>query len=891
MRWLTNLLMIKDEERSSMLYYVALFVLLGIGLSLGRGSMAALFLKRYGVEYLPVMYALLSVFMAVASLTYAAYVDRVPSERLLVRMLGMLVMLVAGIWGMMSFTGSEWAYPAYYLVYELASELLVIHAKLYVEQNFDSLQLQRLSPPMFAGANIGKAVGGLLLGMIAPLIGVTNTLLIWAALAAIPVLLIVRRHERVGISPYFCPGRKGRSSIRQSVEQVSQGFKFLRKSELLRTASYALFFMIISFFILDYAVGRVLTETFPREDQLASFIGWLSAIMGTMALLVQLLVTGRLLRHFGVKRVGLIAPASTAASFLALLSSFTLPAALVGIFSRDVVFPAIRKPARMVFLHALPDYMAGRINALSVGLVLPLALLAASGFLLWTQSLPEPSYFVIGGVCASLMYLYFRVRANRAYTPALLSTLSHRLFLPQRHGEDLLHAGNEELCRELVRGVASSDENMALAHARMLIATCPEQAPPAIAQRLPTASHATRDRLLRLLLAQGLPVSDLLHDALADADLRLKATILEALFDAKDERARGHVEPCLHSGNPRLAAIGVLGVRRYALTDLDPSAQQVWERLLSSPHDTENIAGLELLARMPEARLQPRQRELMQHPAARVRRAALVALARFPQGALVECLPALQELYISGDPEIRGLCVSCYRMFDPETRRELCMQALEDRHHAVRDAAHRLLEETEGRNQAADIVSQWLLENRGGPRAQQSALNALARCQLPGEIFRRIAESKVREAGALSRALRVIRREFGDNLQRDTMLALVEKILQERVTQTLDVVLMAMENFEDRATVAAIRAGLASRDRRHIAHACEALHNLHDHALTAPLIMLVDDAGHEKKMARDVQGDGFRDARDVIAWCLRHPDSWLRECAARASLAPLSAGA
>lgn len=872
-----------------MFYYVALFMLLGIGLSLGRGSMTALFLKRYGVQYLPIMYAALSVVMALASLTYAAYADRIASERLFVKMLGTLGVLIAASWGLMSFTGAEWIYPAYYLVYELASELLLIHAKLYVDQNFDSLQLQRLGPPMFASAQMGKTVGGLFLGLLAPVVGVANTLLAWAILVGVPVLLILWRHRRTGISPYFRPGRKGRHGLKQAVEQVAQGFRFFQKTELLRAASYAFFFMVISFFILRYSVGRVLTETFQREEQLASFIGWVTASMGAVALLVQLLVTGRLLRRFGVTRVGLVFPASTVLSFVALLVSFTLPAALVGLFAREVVFPAIRKPTRMVFLHALPDYMMGRVNAMSVGLVLPLALLVASGFLSLTQRLSEPSYFVVGGLLSSLTYLYFRVRANRAYTPALLATLSNRLFLPQRHGDATLNVGNEELCKELAHGVMGADENMTLAYARMLIETCPEKAAQVIASRLPGTSYATRDRLLRLLIAQKLPVSDILYDALGDTDSRLKATILEALFDVQDPRALAHVAQCLVSENPRLAAVGVFGVHRYSLSPQEPLAQRVWERLLNSANEADNLAGLEVLARIPDASLQASLRQLLRHPAVRVRKMALRALGRFPFGALTDFGPALASLYGSDDPELRALCVSAYRV-DQKALGPLCMQALEDEHYAVRDAALNLLEESEGRSQAVELLIRWILDNRGFPRAQQSVLKALSGYRLPEDGFQRIAESKVNEATALWRALRVLRHERGTQDPQNETLALLELVLQERVKQVLDLALMAMENFEDRGAVAAIRAGLASPDRRQIAHACEALHNLRDHALTAPLIAIVDSTGFEKKEAREARGPSFQNSRDVVAWCTAHPDTWLRECATCLISTPHPAG-
>jgi hypothetical protein len=56
---ISNLLLIRPEERGPVLYFVAFFVLVGAGMALGRGTTDALFIKRYGVQYLPVMYMIL----------------------------------------------------------------------------------------------------------------------------------------------------------------------------------------------------------------------------------------------------------------------------------------------------------------------------------------------------------------------------------------------------------------------------------------------------------------------------------------------------------------------------------------------------------------------------------------------------------------------------------------------------------------------------------------------------------------------------------------------------------------------------------------------------------------------------------------------------------------
>jgi len=887
MRWLEKLLNVRESERALLRYNVVLFVLLGLGLALGRGSMTALFLKRYGIEYLPVMFAVLSVSMAASSLTYAAYVDRTPSERLLVRMLAVLGVALVAIWGGMTFTAAEWVYPAYFLVFELANELFVVHYKLYSEQNFDGLQLQRLAAPLLACTSIGMVIGGLLLGVLVAVMNVAHVLLVWAVLAALPVLLILRHHRQAGISPYFRPGRKGRDGLKHAIEQVEQGLRFFQKTELLRNASFALFFMVVSTFILNYAVDRVLTETFPEEVRLASFVGWISAVTAALALLLQLFVAGRLLRRVGVTPVGLVLPVSMLASFLALLASFTLPAALVGIFTREVVNKGIRRPARMAFLRALPDYMLGRVNALSVGLVLPLALLVASGLLLLTQHLPVPSYFIVGGVLASLGYLYFRARANRAYAPALLATLSHRLFLPHRHAEDEVNGRNEDLVRELVRGVSSADENMACAYARLLVAMRPVEAAQVITQRLPSASHRTRDRLLRLLAAEKLVEPDLLFASLDDADPPLRAMILQELFALQDPRAKPFVEPLLASDNPRFVATGVFGVHCFAQHDLDAAARQAWERLLSSEQENENIAGLELFARRPETRHLALLGALLTHRSVRVQRAALAALACFPPGTHGEFREPLEALFRAGDPEIRLACVAAFRVLDPDARRVLCMLAIEDEHQAVREAALALLEECDGRERLVENLLQWVEDNRGSPRSQLTVLNVLAAYRLPAAVYERIAQKKVREASTLFQGVEILRLNSQAHDPRQAT-ELLQVVMQERTLQTLDLALMAMENFEDRTALAAIRAGLASGDRRYVAQACEALHNLKHRELCAPLIAILDPAGRDQTSRRKAQHAPQQTAADVVAWCASHPDHWLRECAARV---PTAAGA
>lgn len=96
--WLGRWLLVRDDERATVLHFLILALLLGAGLALGRGSAETLFFKRYGIEHLPVMYALLGGLLAVSSLAYAVWADRLAGERLTVIMLATLAALLAVSW-------------------------------------------------------------------------------------------------------------------------------------------------------------------------------------------------------------------------------------------------------------------------------------------------------------------------------------------------------------------------------------------------------------------------------------------------------------------------------------------------------------------------------------------------------------------------------------------------------------------------------------------------------------------------------------------------------------------------------------------------------------------------------------------------------------------------
>lgn len=114
----------RSVRRPFVVYFWVCYLLIGIGLAIGRGTADALFFKRYGIEYLPLMYMVLSAVLIVVSAVYAAYVDRMPAERSFMVVGGVLIAVLFACWSGMAFTEATFIYPGYFLVYEVASEIL-----------------------------------------------------------------------------------------------------------------------------------------------------------------------------------------------------------------------------------------------------------------------------------------------------------------------------------------------------------------------------------------------------------------------------------------------------------------------------------------------------------------------------------------------------------------------------------------------------------------------------------------------------------------------------------------------------------------------------------------------------------------------------------------------
>ncbi len=876
--WLGRWLLVRDDERATVRHFLILALLLGAGLALGRGSAETLFFKRYGIEHLPVMYALLGGLLAVSSLAYAVWADRLAGERLTVIMLVTLASLLGVSWSLMNLTGSDIAYPLYFLLYEVASELLVAQATLYLAQNIDTQQGKRLFPLVFAGLQGGKVIGGLALSVAAGTIGVANLPLVWIGLIVVGGLAVRRFHRRYGHSPYARTAPRRRSHVRHAIHQIEQGLRFAVRTPLVRAMAGSLFCLVLAYSLLSYAVGRYYTGHFADEAALGAFLGTLAAVSGALALVLQLFVTGRLLESAGPKHVNTVFPLTTAASFAVLLMAYSLPATILGSLNKDALLPAIRNPTRNLFMSVLPASMQGRVRALSLALVLPAAMLVGGILLMLLQNAATPAWYLAAGLIASLGYLAFNVSMNRAYLGAILTTLRERLFLPGAALESALQNGGEELAEQLARGVGHADDDIALAYARLLAERFPGRAGEAIVARLTRAAAPVRTRLLALLTHEQVAAyRDRLFRTVINADEHYRAELETRLLEADLADNAPNLSALLQSHNPRIRAAGIAGALRTGDPLLQESALAAWRALLGDADPGARLAGLRLCARGPRASMQAAVCACLDDPVERVQIAALDVLRDAPAGWRQQVQAPLMALTAHPRPTIRARAITCLHHRPAAERRAIAASMIEDAHPEVRDAAIALWrhEHPDFTGEIIDI----LLAGRGSPRAQTALLASVDQDRLPPEACYRVAERKLEECEQLGAQRARLLAQLAGRDDAPAVLRLLTVILAERRQQTLDLALRVLERSEDRHIVQLIRAALNDEDRRQRANALEALHHLRHRSITERLARLLD-------LTERAIGPAAGDAagvRAILDWCMARPDPWLRECATAAA--------
>ena len=532
---LLDLLKIYEEELTLFLWAaVLLFIIRSSGIILNNYAETA-FLKRYGVEYLPMVNMLNAVATFFVTGFLAAFLNKTPGARLLSYVFIFSGIVVTVIRVLIPY-GIDLLYP---LLFMLKSQFELLHALLFwnmCNDLFNTRQSKRLFPLLTAGGVIGLILGSFGTPHFASLFSMDNLLYLYlfTTIAGAFMIQVMGRSfatlifkEKTGAS-----GKKKPAMI----DEIKKVYPLVKDSILVKIVLVLTFMPNVLIPIMNYQFNYAVNERFASESAMIQFFGNFRGALYIVSLFVLLFV-GRIYGRWGMPVALMFHPFNYLLAFMAFLLRFDVFSAIYARMSTNIIRTTINRPANSILIGLFPESYRDMIRPFLRGTVVRLALFTGSALILVSTPLFHPRYlslvalpFLIAWVAAP-----FVLKAN--YSKILLDMISRNLldiksleqkelgqifnqektladlessFLNARGSNAVWYAkllknfSRDRLDQLILKNLDHQDEDTQVALIKMI---SPESGPRAAKELIPYLSphrHETTIAILKLIVRHGI---------------------------------------------------------------------------------------------------------------------------------------------------------------------------------------------------------------------------------------------------------------------------------------------------------------------------------------------------------------------------------------------------
>jgi len=390
-RYVGQLFPVRPAERRLTAFLYALLMLMVLSDWVGKVTADSLFVKRLGVEWLPLMFVLTPIAMLVTSAILFAVIDRVRRRALLIGYVIVVMLLAVVIQLALPLGGPVLA--ASYIFGHGVKETIYLVFWVYAGNLYSAEQSKRLFP-IYAGAVlVGKIIGApvatLLTGLVHAeyMIGASA-----AGFAVVLVMLVAYRQLPEGKGRHVEQKERGggiRSSLRDSVD----GYRAVASDGLLRSLGVNVFFwyMLMQVGSYLYYVGldasTQLRTAQQSEDSFVQIYSSVYASASIVALGVQIFFTPVLLRLFGVAWSLFVFPVWYVMTYGIAGIQFNLVTSVAIQLGERIWIPAIHRPMTELVYGQVSSRIRPRARAFLSGGVNALGNVAAAGTILGANAL------------------------------------------------------------------------------------------------------------------------------------------------------------------------------------------------------------------------------------------------------------------------------------------------------------------------------------------------------------------------------------------------------------------------------------------------------------------------------------------------------------------------
>lgn len=270
-----------------------------------KPTVTGLFLSEIGVEQLPRVFILVSIFAGVISTLYAQFIGRFPLYRLIIFTLGVSVLLFSLFGILLSLNAiGGWVLYAFYIWVAIFGVLTASQFWILANVVFNVREAKRLFGFIGTGAIAGGIFGGYLTNLLAESIGSERLLFVGAGILflCIPITIYIWKKQVLPTQTRFQRKKK--------IGKRDHAFQIIRKSRHLSYMAGIVGVSVIIAKLVDYQFNAVASEKISDPDELTAFLGFWFSNFNLISLVIQLLLTRRVVGTFGVGTSLLFLPVS-----------------------------------------------------------------------------------------------------------------------------------------------------------------------------------------------------------------------------------------------------------------------------------------------------------------------------------------------------------------------------------------------------------------------------------------------------------------------------------------------------------------------------------------------------------------------------------------------------
>jgi ATP/ADP translocase len=608
-RLLGKWLKVYEDEIGLFLWSALLLFLIRNSTILFNNFAETAFLKRYGVEYLPIVYVVNSISTFFIMGLFSGLMGRLPGSRLLTYMLLVFGGSVAGLRFVIPL-GFDLLYPVLFVLKAQYEILLALVFWNLANDLFNTRQSKRLFPLITAGGVLGGVIGSFATPFLARALSLDNLMLAYLVIALIGAMVVKRMGTRFPTLLLSEKKAKKKGSQTSIIDEIKKVLPLIKESKLLKILIMITLMPNVVIPILNYQFNFAIDQTFATEGGMLTFFGYFRGVLNIISLIILLFV-GRIYSRWGLPVALMFHPFNYVLAFIAFLLRFDLFSAMYARISTNVLRTTINNPARAVLMGLFPQSSRRVILPFLRGTVVRIGILAGSGFIMISEGFVHPRYLSLVAVLFAGVWMAASIILKRGYSTILSDLISRDMLdLKSMEEEDVGHVfKDKKIQSQLANTFLSARGDDSLWYAHLLQSVQVENLDTHILSVLNKQDEKTTIGLLPMLSPDaGKEAIQVLKELRNPEKPDLMVAIIQAATRLAPEISAGfNTEVYVTSRYPEVKAYAVIGLYNQA----PHKHKQMIDSWLGSDDESERKAGIIAAGGSGDGSYIPRLKEML----------------------------------------------------------------------------------------------------------------------------------------------------------------------------------------------------------------------------------------------------------------------------------------